>query len=270
MNDCFAGLTALITGASSGLGEQLARQLATHGCKLIVVARSEERLQRLATELRATTGVQVVVLPCDLSEATAVTNLHERLAAQQLEVDLLVNNAAQGDTTEFLRSDEALLARMVQLNDVAPLQLTRRLLPGMQARGRGGVINVVSTVGFYPVPFMAGYGASKAFLLSFSLAVAEEMAGSPLRVLTVCPGPMRTRFQENAGYQLGRLEKLAELEPERVAKIALRAYARRRRLCSPGLLNVLQAFLSRLVPLSGLSRLVGSVMRSLGRHESRP
>jgi short-subunit dehydrogenase len=189
--------------------------------------------------------------------------------AQQTEVDLLVNNAAQGDTSEFVRSDEARLARLVQLNDVAPVLLTRRLLPEMLARGRGGVINVASTVGFYPVPFMANYGASKAFLLSYSLALAEEVAGSPLRVLALCPGPMRTRFQQNAGYQLGRLEKLAELEPERVASIALRAYARGKRLCSPGLLNALQAFVSRLVPLTWLSRLVGSVMRSLGRHETR-
>ncbi|GAA5440743.1 hypothetical protein Dcae01_02263 [Deinococcus caeni] len=187
--------TALITGASSGIGESLARQLAAHGAHLILVARTEDRLHALAAELGARYRVQVHVLPADLNRPGAAAELHAAVQARGLNVDILVNNAGLGGYGEFSAQPPAEIDRMIAVNIGALTGLTRAFLPDMLARGRGRVLNVASTAAFQPGPLMAVYYATKAYVLSFSEAVAEEVAGSGVFVTALCPGPVQTGFQ---------------------------------------------------------------------------
>jgi uncharacterized protein len=216
--------TALVTGASSGSGEQLARQLAARGVNLVLVARSEQRLRALAEELEtAHRGVSVTVMTADLSAPDAPGDLAGKLAAAGVTVDLLVNNAGFASYGPFADEDPDRLAREIQQNCSALVTLTARLLPPMLARGRGGVLNVASTAGFQPVPTMAVYGASKAFVLSFTEALWAETRASRVRVLALCPGPTQTRFFETAGNGKEFLTR-GRQTPERVAAAALRAF----------------------------------------------
>jgi short-subunit dehydrogenase len=265
VSDCFQGTTALVTGASSGLGEQFARQLAKRGCHLVLVARSQARLHELASELRGAHAVHVTVLPTDLSMPNQIDELCRQLTASELSIDHLINNAGMGSTGAMLSSDANSQLHMLQLNVLAPQLLMQRLLPQMQARGAGGVINVASGVAFFPIPYMATYAASKAFVFRHTQALAEELRGSGVRMMVLCPGPVRTGFQQRAGYTLGPLERLAELSSERVVSRALRAYEGRSLICVPGLLNKIQAWLPRIVPNRWAGPIVGTVMRWMGR-----
>ncbi len=216
--------TALVTGASSGIGEQFARQLAARGVNLVLVARSEQRLRALAEELEtAHPGVSVTVMTADLSAPGAPGDLAGKLAAAGVTVDLLVNNAGFASYGPFADEDPDRLAGEIQLNCSALVALTARLLPPMLAHGRGGVLNVASTAGFQPVPTMAVYGASKAFVLSFTEALWAETRASGVRVLALCPGPTQTRFFETAGGGKEFLTR-GRQTPERVAAVALRAF----------------------------------------------
>lgn len=199
--------TALITGASSGIGESLARQLAAHGAHLILVARTEDRLHALAAELGARYRVQVHVLPADLNRPGAAAELHAAVQARGLNVDILVNNAGLGGYGEFSAQPSDEIDRMIAVNIGALTGLTRAFLPDMLARGRGRVLNVASTAAFQPGPLMAVYYATKAYVLSFSEAIAEEVAGSGVSVTALCPGPVRTDFQ--AVSRLGESDLLS-------------------------------------------------------------
>ena len=215
--------TALVTGASSGIGEQFARQLAAREMNLMLVARNEQRLRALATELEQTCpGVSVTVLTADLSAAGAADDLAAQLTAMGTAVDLLVNNAGVGSHGHFADEDAGGVAREIQLNCGSLVALTSRLLPPMLARGRGGVLNVASTAGFQPVPTMAVYGASKAFVLSFTEALWAETRGTGVRVVALCPGPTSTRFFETAGNGTEFLTR-GRQAPEQVAAVGLRA-----------------------------------------------
>lgn len=220
-----AHTTALVTGASSGIGEQFARQLAARGVNLVLAARSEQRLRALAGELeKAHPGVTVTVMTADLSVPGAADDMAGKLAAAGVPVDLLVNNAGFASYGRFADEDTDRLAREVQLNCGTVVALTARLLPPMLARRRGGVLNVASTAGFQPVPTMAVYAASKAFVLSFTEALWAETRGSGVRVLALCPGPTQTRFFETAGEGQEFLTR-GRQTPERVAAFALHAFA---------------------------------------------
>jgi short-subunit dehydrogenase len=179
-------------------------------------------------------------------------------------VEHAVNNAGFGSAGAFARLDDAREAAMVRLNVEAVLKLTHGLLEPMQAAGRGGIINVASTASFQPVPFMATYGATKAFVLSFTLALAEELERTGVRAMALCPGPVRTGFQAAAGIDRPGIAA-AELSSEQTITRALAAYERGERLCVPGFVNGAQAVASRLLPRSLITWATARTMKRLGR-----
>jgi len=217
---------ALITGASSGIGEEFARQLAARGHDLVLVARRADRLEQLAAELPS----RVHVVPCDLGADAA--GLAPRVAELGVDVDLLVNNAGFGNHDRFWEIAEGRDAAQVRLNCEAVVTLTRAFLPAMIERGSGGIVNMASIFGFQPMPYEAVYGASKAFLVSFSQALRTELRGTGVRVLAVCPGPVATEFQETAG--VGGIKLVGKIPVERVVAQALRAYDRDAGAIVPG------------------------------------
>src|SRR3954451_1667726 len=190
--------TALITGASSGIGEQFARQLAARGHDVVLVARRADRLERLAADL----PTQAHAVPCDL--ATDAAALPKRVADLGVEVDLLVNNAGFGTSGPFLEHDPARDAMQVRLNCEAVVTLCHAFLPRMVDRRRGGVINVASSAGFQPIPYESVYAATKAFVISFTDALHTELRGTGVRAMAVNPGPVPTERQQVAGYEEGR------------------------------------------------------------------
>jgi uncharacterized protein len=221
--------TALVTGASSGIGEQFARSLAARGHDLALVARRADRLERLAAEL----PTEAHVIPCDLAADAA--SLPDRIAELGLQVELLVNNAGFGTSGPFLEQDPDRVAEQVQVNCEAIVTLTRAFLPGMVERRRGGIINVASSAGLQPIPYEAVYAATKAFVISFTDALYMELRGSGVRVLAVNPGPVPTGFQAAAGYDPGRVGVVpGEIPAEQVVREALAAYDRGRRSVIPG------------------------------------
>ena len=227
--------TALITGASSGIGEQFARALAGRGHDLILVARREDRLRMLADELR--TGVSVIA--CDLgSEASSIPAKVEELGHS---VDLLVNNAGFGTYGRFHEIPEGRDAEMVRVNCEAVVILTRAFLPGMVQRARGGVIVVASTSGHQPLPYTTTYSATKAFAQFFTEALHQELRGTGVRALAVNPGPVPTEWQEIAGVSTRERGVPGEIPAEQVVAEALDAFDRDRRSVIPG--RVIRTFM---------------------------
>jgi short-subunit dehydrogenase len=247
------------------MGEEFARQLAVRGCHLVLVARSEAKLQALADELRRAHSLNIAVMPADLSDPNQAESLCRQLGTQGILVDHLINNAGFGTAGALLSRTVQSQQQMLQLNALTPLLLAQHLLPGMRERRTGGVLNMASVAAFFPIPFMATYAASKACLLSYTQALAEELRGSGVRVMALCPGPVSTGFQARAGYQLGPLERLAELSSEQVVKRALTAYQRGTLICVPGLLNKIEAWLPRIIPYRWAGAVVGAIMRWMGR-----
>ncbi len=221
--------TALVTGASSGIGEQFAHQLAARGHALVLVARRADHLERLAAEL----PTEAHVVPCDL--ATDAASLPERVAELGVEVELLVNNAGFGTSGPFLEQDPGRDAEQVRVNCEAIVTLTHAFLPGMVERGRGGIINVASSAGMQPIPYESVYAATKAFAISFTDALHTELRGSGVRVLAVNPGPVPTEWQQVAGYEPGRVSVVpGRIPAEQVVRESLAAYDRGRRSVIPG------------------------------------
>ena len=250
--------TALVTGASSGIGEQFARQLAARGHDLVLVARRTERLQALAGELP--TGGHVLV--CDLGrDAHTVA---ERVAQLGLEVDLLVNNAGFGSYGRVWEIEEGRDAEMVRVNCEAVVVLTRAFLPGMVARGRGGVITVASTSGLQPLPYTATYSASKAFALRFSEALNEELRGTGVRCLAVNPGPVTTEWSEIAGVETERVIP-GKLSAADAVREALDAYDRGKRSVIPGRMIRGLMTATRPAPRSLQLRVSEFIYRRVGR-----
>ena len=247
---------ALVTGASSGLGEEFARQLAARGTDLVLVARRAERLEALADHLRAS-GRRVEVLPADLATDDGRRPVETRLADTAAPVDLLVNNAGFGAYGEVADMDPDRLQQMVEVNVVAVTRLARAALPGMVGRGRGGIINVASTAAFQPNPHGAVYGATKAYVLSWSQALHEEVAGHGVRVLALCPGVTPTEYQQVAEVAV-ELPSVATTSAEQVVRAGLAAFARRRAVEVPGLVNRVTALASSTGP-AALSRRVSGI-----------
>lgn len=243
----YAGSTVLVTGASSGLGTEFARRFAERGADLVLVARREDRLNELADELRSAHGISAQVIAADLSEPGAADRLVETLDGRGIRVDSLINNAGFGLADPLVDTEPDTLIDMVMINVVALTGLTRLLLPRLIAGGRGVLINIASTAAYQPTPGAAGYGATKAYVLSFTEAVAQETRGSGLRVLALSPGPTRTEFFEKFGEDsaVGRFQT-----PEQVIGAALAELDRanpRPSLVS-GRLNQLTATVVRLLP----------------------
>jgi uncharacterized protein len=240
--------TALITGASSGIGLELSRQFAAGKHDLVLVARNQDRLQSLADELQHEHGINVHVIAMDLALANAAAALHEALGQRKVGIDYLVNNAGFGQNELFAEMPLADALQMIQLNITTLTQLTHLLLPQMLARGSGKVLNIASTAAFMPGPTQAVYFATKAYVLSFSEAIADELQGSGVSVTVYCPGPTRTGFASRANMTNALLFKLNPMSAEAVAQDAYRAMMRGKSLAIAGLVNQLQIFSIRLSP----------------------
>ena len=255
----YKGQRALVTGASAGIGAVFARELAKRGADLVLVARSEQKLAALADELSSSYGVTADVATADLAKPSAAAALAESLRARDLQIDILVNNAGFGLFATVHEGDPVVLADMVRLNVEALVGLTREFLPGMVERDRGAIINVGSTAGFQPVPYMAVYGATKAFVVSFTEALWAETRSTGVRVTALCPGATDTEFFDVAGEdaQVGR-----RISPERVVQAAFRALDRRSStVVTGGLESWILTNSSRLAPRQLVARIAERTMR---------
>ncbi|MGI5375557.1 SDR family NAD(P)-dependent oxidoreductase [Streptomyces sp. CA-251387] len=235
--------TALVTGASSGLGREFAAQLAARGHDLVLVARSRERLEEVAEELGSVHGVKTHVVVKDLSQPHAGRQVAQELADRSLHVDLLVNNAGFGTAGRFEEIAAERDHDLLMVNVVALVDLTHALLPAMLERGTGAVLNVGSTAGYQPSPYLSVYSASKTFVLNFSLALRQEYRGRGIRVTALCPGPVETKFFEVIGTRNAAVAG-SFTTPEPVVRTALHALDRDRAYVTPGLGNALMAHLT--------------------------
>ena len=249
------GSIALVTGASSGIGTELARGLARRGWNVGLIARRRDRLKELAESLG---GVRAEVLECDLADASARDDLASRVESIGLDVEVLCNNAGFGTYDDFTSLDRERELAEVRTNVEAVVDLTGRWLPGMAQRGRGAVLNTASTSAFQPIPGNATYAASKAFVLSFSEALHTEAGASGVTVTALCPGPVRTEFQDVADAHdfASKLPKPLWVEAADVAEQALRALERGARVVTPGVGNRVSGALSRATPNAVLLRLL--------------
>ena len=257
--------TALITGASGGLGEAMARQLAPRGIHLLLVARREDKLQALATELAEKHSIQTGIVALDLADPGAPAELEREVEFRRMDIDFLINNAGYGLYGEFAQSDRTEQLDMLQLNIVTLTELTHRFLPGMLSRGRGRIMNVASTAAFLPGPLMATYYASKAFVLSFSEGLAEELRGSGVAVTALCPGPVETGFQDRSSLgesvMLSGPSRFSVLSAEEVARQGIEAMVRGDMVCIPGGVNRAQLLMTKLMPRKYVPRLIHGVQR---------
>jgi short-subunit dehydrogenase len=258
-----AGMTALVTGASSGIGEQFARQLADRGVHLVLIARDHQRLEDLATDLRRRhDAVTVTVHTADLAEAVSAGEVAAKLTSDSVTVDVLVNNAGVGSHGRFVDQDPGAIIRLIQLNCTSLVALTRQLLPAMVTRRRGGIINVASTAGFQPIPTMAVYAASKAFVLSFTEALWAETEASGVRVMALCPGATETRFFETANPTKQFMTR-GRQSPDHVAEVALRKFdTSRGPSVIPGVANRLLATGYRVMPRAVMARMAERNVRA--------
>jgi hypothetical protein len=244
-----AGQTALVTGASMGIGVDLAACFANDGYDLILTARSEQALKDVAAKLADKYKVKVETIAADLGVAGAGEKLAQQIAAKGLNVDALVNNAGYGIAGGFAKSDRAQQLGMIDLNDRALVELTHIYWPRMLENKRGGVINVASTAAFQPGPLMAIYYASKAFVLSFSEALWKEAAGTGVHVTCLCPGPTTSNFRERAGTGATRLSRSGKpMSSASVARMGYNAFRKNRRVIVTGARNALLASAARFLP----------------------
>ena len=251
---------ALVTGASSGIGRAIAVQLAADGSDLILVARRRDRLEEVAGELRAAHGVHVDVLPADVTDHDQLAHVEDRLRTGHHPVDLLVNNAGRGGQGRFAEVDVDLHDTLIRLNVVAPVRLTHAALQQMVPRRFGGVLNVSSIAGLQPLPNVATYGSTKAYLTTFSHAVHEEVRRQGVTVTNLLPGFTRTEFHETAAISRSVVPSFAWMSAEAVARGGLDAVAAGRAECVPGLGYRLLSALSTVTPKGVSRRVLGAVM----------
>jgi hypothetical protein len=256
MND-FPGKIALVTGASVGIGRDLAELFARDGHALVLLARNEAKLKELAAKLGDQYHVNVEVIAQDLALADGPRRIFDAL--QSKPIDYLVNNAGFGTHGPFAESDLATQLAMLQVNVTALTHLTRLFLPEMLKRGSGRIMNVASVAAFLPGPLMAVYYASKAYVLSFSEALASELAGSGVTVTAMCPGPTKTEFQKRAGIEQTRLFKARAMDSMTAARIGYAAMMRGRRCVVTGFGNRCSVLAMRFVPRRILTAMAGKV-----------
>jgi len=253
--------TVLITGASGGIGEGLARRFAADGSRLVLVARRGDRLQQLATELQTARGVEHVAIPLDLSAADAAEKLYAELQQRGLAIDILVNNAGFGRNDRFEDIPWSDHREMMQLNMMTLVQLTYLILPQMINRRRGAILNVGSTAAFQPGPFSTVYFATKAFVLSFSEGLSEEVREHNLQVTCLCPGPTRTDFGARSRMDRNFNFIHGSMSSDAVCDVGYRGFRRHKRIVVPGLVNWLLAFSVRFTPRSFILYLMQSWQR---------
>ena len=259
----YQGLTVLITGGSGGLGEAFARQLAIMGANLVLVARSEAALNRLAETLRAQNNVQVTVIPADLSSPGIVDGLIAAVKNRGLHIDILINNAGLGVFENFLDTSFAEQVEQIDLNVRALVALTYAFAPDMVAARSGGIINLASTAAFQPLAGATVYAASKAFVLFFSEGLGLELERAGVKVTAACPGPVATSFFASMNPKL-TAEQMAKPGP--VVRAILRGFARGKKVVYPGKVGVYLSTLgARLLPRDMILRLAVGVTRKLNQ-----
>ena len=250
------GCSALITGASAGLGREFARQLAPRARGVVLVARRGDRLNQLRDEVLARApNVIVHVRVVDLCDEAQIDELVNWLEQENIDIDVLINNAGLGDVGPFATSEPRRNAEMLLVNIVALTALTRKLLPRMIAQKRGAILNVSSSAGFLPIPTFAVYAATKAYVNSFTEALRAELRDTGVTVTALCPGPVRTEFQSVARRPDGEPEYgpgFIHVSPEKVVRDALAAVEADRPLVIPGFMMKIGMFLARLTPMSVL------------------
>jgi uncharacterized protein len=239
--------TVLITGASGGIGYEFAKLFARDHFNLVLVARSDDKLRRVADELQAH-GVNVKRIALDLSDLSAPKSLFEQLQRESISVDILINNAGFGAYGKFAQLSESEILGQIDLNVRALTELTRLFLPPMIARRNGKIMNVASVAGFQPGPLMAVYYATKAYVISFSEAIANEVQGSGVTITCFCPGATHTGFARRAGIEQSRLFNLGAMGAERVARDGYRALMKGRTLAISGAHNWMIAQSGRFAP----------------------
>jgi short-subunit dehydrogenase len=246
-----ADRTAVVTGASSGIGAAIARELAHRGHQVTLVARSVDKLDQLAAELRES-GARANVLAADLSDRPTRAGLLGRITELGLVPDILINNAGLSTLGPVHAADPATELNMIEVDVVAVADLCTRFLPGMVERGRGAVLNVSSTAAFQPLPGQAAYGAGKAFVLSYTQSLAGELRGTGVTATALCPGPVDTGFGETAGFEKddaeAALPSFMWVSPEVVAKTAVDGLARGRLVAIPGVANRVGAVFAQIAP----------------------
>jgi hypothetical protein len=256
---------ALVTGASSGIGAAIAKELASHGYSLVLVARREERLRSLATDISAEHDVEAEIITADLGDESERDRLQSELGGRGRAVEVLVNNAGFGHQADFARSPRERMVEMVRVNVEAVVDLTSRFIGPMAERGRGSVINVASTAAFQPLPGSAVYAASKSFVLSFSEAIRTELRGTGVTVTAVCPGPVKTEFTEVAG--VGGVEERTPgavwMSAEEIARHAVDGARHDKRVVVPGMLNRATALAGQHSPRAVALPLISRVWRNL-------
>jgi short-subunit dehydrogenase len=241
---------ALVTGASSGIGVDLARELAGRGHNVVLVARRADRLEALATELSEAHGIRAEALSADLIDPEAVAALPARVAEFGLDIDILINNAGYGSAGQFVDLDGRSESEMVRLNCEAVVALSHAYTPAMVQRGAGAILVVASSAGFQPIPGQATYGASKAFALSFAEALHTELSHQGVAVTALCPGPVATEFADRAGMTeaFAAVPSFARVSSADCAKSAIDGLARNHRVVTPGLAIKAAGLSSRYTP----------------------
>ncbi len=261
--------TALVTGASSGIGDEIARELARRGHGLTLVARREDKLLQLATELQDQYEIRVEVIACDLTDEVARGDLPEKVEAMGLIVDILVNNAGFSTMGPVHTSTRAAQLAMIRTDVEAVVDLCTLFVPGMTTRRRGAVLNTASTAAFQPLPGQAGYGASKAFVLSYGRALRAELNGTGVAVTTLCPGPVDTGFGEAAGLtqeeSLNALPKFMWIPTAEVAKAGIEGLDQDKGVVIPGAANWVGAMAAQLAPKEFLAGMLAKQHPALNR-----
>ena len=248
MSAAIQGGRALVTGASSGIGEHAARQLAARGMNLVITARRAERLEALAKELRGSCSVEVDVVALDLGQASAASELFDKTEGAGKPVDVLVNNAGFGTQEHFVEIPWDKVREQMQLNVLSLTELTHRFAKAMLPRKRGWILNVASIGAYLPCPDYAAYAAGKAYVRDFSEALAHELRKTPVRVCCLCPGGTATEFFQVSGQKPSALIKISLMSPSRCARIGLRALFGGRRNIVAGVMNSIGMFSLRFIP----------------------
>lgn len=246
--------TALITGASSGIGYDMSSVFAESGYNVVLIARNKEKLEALANQAREMFGVSARVITKDLTEPHAADEIYRELEHEGIEIDVLVNNAGYGLLGDFAFTSKADELGMIQLNIAAVAHLTKLFLPSMIKRGSGRILNIASVAGFQPGPLMTNYSATKAYVVSFSVGLAEEVRENGITVSVLCPGPTFTGFQERAGIHGNSFLKFLFADSRVVARSGYEGLMAGKTVIIPGFFNRIGVFVSRVAPLSLTSR----------------
>ena len=252
--------TALITGASSGIGHELTKLFAKNNYNLVLVANDKGRLEKLATELSQEFNISILAIPKDLTIETSPREIYDELTKKSIKIDILVNNAGFSVYGLFASTDLQRELQMIQLNIISLTALTKLFLPEMIAKASGKILNVGSTGSFAPGPLNAVYCATKAYVLSFSEALAEELKGTGITITTLCPGATKTEFAQRAKIEDIKLFKGNTMDPKKVAEIGYSALMREKTMVVAGCANKLTIFSLRFIPRSVTAKISKSLM----------